>query len=103
MVVRYEDLIGLGGGSDTAVQQATLRSIYQSFGGFDLATSRDPLVIEWSPPPGGAVSVQADGWVGGEPYRMDIDPGTGRIEVRCLGADGRAGTADDIQRVTVPR
>ena len=30
VVVRYEDLIGLGGGSDTAVQQATLRSIYQS-------------------------------------------------------------------------
>lgn len=48
-----------------------LRSIHQSFGNFDLTTSRDPLVVEWSPPPGRAVQVQADGWVGGDPYRMD--------------------------------
>jgi hypothetical protein len=48
-----------------------LRSIYQSFGTFDLTTSKEPLVIEWSPPPSRTVSVRADGWVGGEPYRMD--------------------------------
>lgn len=48
-----------------------LRSIYQSFGNFDLTTRKDPLVVEWSPPPGRKVRVQADGWVGGDPYRMD--------------------------------
>ena len=51
-----------------------LRSIYQSFGNFDLTTSREPLVIEWSPPPGRTITVRADGWVGGEPYRMDASP-----------------------------
>jgi hypothetical protein len=51
-----------------------LRSIYQVYGKFDLTTTRDPLMIEWSPPPGGAVTVRADGWVGGEPYRMDAAP-----------------------------
>ncbi|HSE67092.1 MAG TPA: hypothetical protein VLB12_08905 [Gemmatimonadales bacterium] len=51
-----------------------LRSIYQSFGNFDLTTSKEPLVIEWSPPPMGTISVRADGWVGGEPYRMDASP-----------------------------
>ena len=51
-----------------------LRSIYQSFGNFDLTTSREPLVIEWSPPPGHNIRVRADGWVGGEPYRMDASP-----------------------------
>lgn len=51
-----------------------LRSIHQSFGNFDLTTSRDPLVVEWSPPPGRKVRVQADGWVGGDPYRMDASP-----------------------------
>jgi hypothetical protein len=51
-----------------------LRSIYQVFGDFDLTTSREPLVIEWSPPPGRTITVRADGWVGGEPYRMDASP-----------------------------
>jgi hypothetical protein len=51
-----------------------LRSIYQTFDTFNLTTTRDPLVIEWSPPPGRAVTVRADGWVGGEPYRMDATP-----------------------------
>lgn len=51
-----------------------LRSIYQTFGKFDLTATRDPLVIEWSPPPGRPVTVRADGWVGGEPYRMDAAP-----------------------------
>jgi hypothetical protein len=54
-----------------------LRSVYQSFGTFNLDTTRDPLVIEWSPPPGRAVAVRADGWVGGEPYRMDAAPPPG--------------------------
>jgi hypothetical protein len=51
-----------------------LRSIYQSFGNFDLTTSREPFVIEWSPPPGRNVTIRADGWVGDEPYRMDASP-----------------------------
>lgn len=51
-----------------------LRSIYQSFGDFDLTTSREPLIVEWSPLPGRRISLLADGWVGGEPYRMDASP-----------------------------
>jgi len=51
-----------------------LRSIYQSFGGFSLDTTREPLMIEWSSPPGRRIGVRADGWVGGEPYRMDAAP-----------------------------
>jgi hypothetical protein len=54
-----------------------LRSIYQAFDSFDLATSRAPLTIEWSSPPGRTIVVRADGWVGGEPYRMDATPPTG--------------------------
>ena len=54
-----------------------LRSIYQTFGTFDLTTSREPLVIEWSSPPGRAITVRADGWVGSEPYRMDASPSPG--------------------------
>lgn len=55
-----------------------LRSIYQSFGGFSLDTTREPLMIEWSSPPGRRIAVRADGWVGGEPYRMDaaLAPGS---------------------------
>lgn len=48
-----------------------LRSIYQVFDSFDLRSSREPLMIEWSSPPGRTIVVRADGWVGGEPYRMD--------------------------------
>jgi hypothetical protein len=54
-----------------------LRSIYQTFGSFDLTTSTEPLMIEWSPPPGRTIAVRADGWVGGEPYRMDASPSPG--------------------------
>jgi len=55
-----------------------LRSIYQTFDTFNLTTTREPLVIEWSPPPTGrAVSVRADGWVAGEPYRMDAAMASG--------------------------
>jgi hypothetical protein len=51
-----------------------LRSIYQAFDTFNLSTTRAPMVIEWSPPAGHPVTVRADGWVGGEPYRMDAAP-----------------------------
>ncbi len=51
-----------------------LRSIYQAFGAFSLDTTRAPLVIEWSAPHRRAITVRADGWVGGEPYRMDASP-----------------------------
>lgn len=51
-----------------------LRSIYQTFGQFDLTSTRDPLIIEWSAPAGQPVTVRADGWVGGESYRMDAAP-----------------------------
>lgn len=51
-----------------------LRSIYQTFDTFNVTASREPLVIEWSAPPGRKVTVRADGWVGGEPYRMDATP-----------------------------
>jgi hypothetical protein len=54
-----------------------LRSIYQTFDTFNVTASREPLVIEWSAPPGRKVTVRADGWVGGEPYRMDAAPAPG--------------------------
>jgi len=54
-----------------------LRSIYQAFGAFDLNASRQPLVIEWSSPPTRAIAIRADGWVGGEPYRMDASQSPG--------------------------
>jgi hypothetical protein len=43
-----------------------------------------------------------DPW--GECYQVTTDPATGWIEVRCLGPDGRSGTADDIvESGRVPR
>jgi len=54
-----------------------LRSIYQTYGDFDLKTTREPLVIEWSAPTPRTLAVRADGWVGGEPYRMDASSKTG--------------------------
>ena len=58
-------------------------------------------ILLWRP--AYAASVQAclqriprgiDPW--GGTYRLTTDPATGWIEVRCVGPDGRAGTADDI-------
>jgi hypothetical protein len=48
-----------------------LQSVYQSFEDFDLTSSTDPLVIEWSAPAGKQVRLQADGRMGRESYRMD--------------------------------
>ena len=48
-----------------------LQSVFQSFEDFDVAKSNDPLMVEWSPPPGLKTTLRADGLVGGQPYRMD--------------------------------
>jgi hypothetical protein len=77
-----------------------LRSIYQSFGDFDLTTTREPLVIEWSPPPGHNITVRANGWVGDEPYRMDALPPSGSRSFTWQTRVLRALSAGSLQPLT---